>query len=76
MAPEYRKISPCPDKQRLSKAFVAAVHEVMSLQSKEMQMVAQRGAGIDRFDLALDAARRKRDRAKREYNLHVVSHGC
>lgn len=70
------RISPCPEKQRLSKAFVAAVHEVMTLQTKEMQMVAQRGAGIERFELALDAARRKRDQAKREYNHHVEVHGC
>jgi hypothetical protein len=48
----------------------------MSLQSKEMQMVAHRGSGIERFELVLGAARRNRDRAKREYNLHVETHGC
>ena len=76
MAPDTRTISPCPEKQRLSNAFVAAVRDVMSLQSKEMQMVAHRGSGIERFELALDAARRKRDRAKREYRRHVEAHGC
>jgi hypothetical protein len=76
MAANNRTISTCPEKQRLSNEFVAAVGEVMSLQSKEMQMVAHRGSGIERFELALDAARRKRDRAKREYRQHLESHGC
>ena len=76
MAPNTAKIATCPEKQRPSTAFVEAVHEVMNLQSKEMQMVAQRGAGIERFDLALDVARRRRDQAKRDYNRHVQMHGC
>jgi hypothetical protein len=76
MAPSTRTVSTCLEKQRLSKAFVDAVHEVMALQTNEMQMLAHRGAGLERFELALGVARRKRDQAKRAYNRHMEEHGC
>ena len=66
----------CPEKLRLSKAFVKAVQEVMKLQNQEMARVLDRGAGLDRFKVALEAARAKRETAKRVYQRHVEEHGC
>jgi len=55
--------------------FIAAVREIMALQDAEMQAVRE-DKSLEGFDLALDAARSKRDRLKREILLHVQAHGC
>jgi hypothetical protein len=66
----------CVEKQRLSQAFLAAVHEVTNLQSKNFESLTSGGTVIDRFDLAIRHARKKRNEAKRAYELHLRQHGC
>ena len=66
----------CSDKLRLAEEFVTAVQDVMKLQDGEMAEMVSGGDGLSRFDLALNAARRKRDEAKRAYMVHIHAHGC
>jgi len=70
------KDSICAEKQRLAKAFLAAVQEVMRLQAEQLAQLAGGGEGLARFDLALEAAHRRRDEIKLAYTLHVQRHGC
>jgi len=44
----------------------------MELQDGELEAVRE-GMGLEDFDVALGS---KRDRAEREYLLHVQVHGC
>jgi len=64
-----------PEKKALIDLFIAAVRDIMALQDAELLAVRE-GTGLERFDLALGAARSKRDRIKREFTLHVEAHGC
>lgn len=74
--PVFAKLSLCAAKQQLSDAYVAAVHDVLRLQIQLMSHFAAGGDGLDRFDLALQAARMKRESAKHRYLLHLSIHGC
>ena len=47
----------------------------MALQDAELQ-AARDGTSRERLDVALGAARSKRDRIKREFLHHVEAHGC
>ena len=46
------------------------------IQNREVEELARRGDGLDRFNLALQAARAKKDKAKGTYLSHVQEHGC
>ena len=75
-AQEKSKAGICAEKQRLSQAFLDAVHQVTKLQSKNFDALTTGGGAIDRFDLALKQARKRRDEAKRTYERHLREHGC
>ena len=66
----------CAEKVRLLDAYLAAMHEVLMLQDQELAEFASGGEGLDRFDLALQVARRKRDTAKTACMEHVAEHRC
>ena len=70
----YKTSIVCPEKQALTDLFIAAVRDIMALQDAEVQ-AAREGKSLEGFDLALNAARSKRDRIKRELLLHVQEHG-
>jgi hypothetical protein len=65
----------CPERKLLSDLFIAAVRDIMALQDAELQ-AARDGTSRERLDVALGAARSKRDRIKREFLHHVEAHGC
>jgi len=66
----------CPEKRRLSDAFLCAVQEITKLQSKNFDAVTS-GSGADEgFDRAIEQARQRRDEAKRAYERHLRQHGC
>jgi len=71
----YKTSIVCPEKKALMDLFIAAVRDIMALQDAEVQAMRE-GKSLQGFDLALDAARSKRDRIKREFLLHVHAHGC
>ena len=50
--------------------LAAAGRDIMALQDAELEAI-QKGASLDGFDAALDLARSKRDRIKREFLIHV-----
>lgn len=57
-------------------AYLAAMHEVLTLQDREAGEIARGGEGLDRFGIALKAARRKKDAAREACMQHVAEHGC
>jgi hypothetical protein len=64
------------EKKRLTDEFLQAVGEELSLQGQEVAALARGGEAPPGFDLALAAARTKRDRIGRELRLHMLSHAC
>jgi hypothetical protein len=66
----------CTERQRLGDEYVAALRDVLTLQEAEFGQVVQHGTGLAWLDLALEAARRARDKAKTAYLLHLAEHGC
>lgn len=72
----FREPSVCQQKSHLCQAFVHAVQQVSKLQSKNIEILMSRGSGMDRFELALQQARRRRDEAKRAYERHLREHCC
>jgi len=66
----------CGERKRLLDAYLAAMHEVLTLQDQELVAFARVGEGLDRFDLALELARGKRDAAKKACMQHIEAHGC
>jgi hypothetical protein len=59
----------CFHKQQLLEAFLQAVHEVVELQDQQMTHFVEGGGGFERIELAVEAARKKRDTARRLYVL-------
>ena len=55
--------------------FIAAVQDIMELQEAELEALRE-GTSLERFDVALDAARSKKDKIKQGYLLHVQTHRC
>ena len=78
--PETRDSNPgrslCAQELHLTEAFTQAVHEVMELHDRQFAALTTGESGLDRFDLALQQAKRKRERLKTEYLLHLMEHGC
>lgn len=75
LQPSSSKPSICPEKQQLSDSFVEAVRDVMALQDEHLAAHAA-GSALDRFPVAIQLARMKRDRARELYDMHVRAHGC
>ena len=65
----------CPERKLLSDLFVEAARDIVTLLYAEATALTQ-GAGVERFDVALARARRKKDTIKLAYQLHVQVHGC
>ena len=65
----------CPFRQPLADLLIAAVRDITELQDAELEALLE-GTTLERFDVALDAARSKKDKIKEEYLLHVQEHGC
>jgi hypothetical protein len=66
----------CPEKQRLTSSYLVAIEEVTRLEAAQVKVLASGGDGLDRFELALKAARRNRARAKRFLAEHLREHLC
>ena len=66
----------CSEQRRLSELYLQAVQEIMQLEQAEIEAVMSSSGGLDRFHLALEVARKKRDEAKLAYMLHIQGHGC
>ena len=65
----------CPKKKALADLFVDAAREFVALHHAEAEALTQ-GISIDRFELAIQRARDKKDKIKLAHQLHVRKHGC
>ena len=56
--------------------YIEAIRMISQLQDAQTTSVTVGNLGLERFNLAIQAAREKRDRAKLAYMLHIEEHGC
>ena len=75
LVPGRLKPAICAEKQRLTDALLKATRDVVALHDREMVELVRGEIGLDRFDLALTLARKRRDAAKRALVLHNEEHG-
>jgi hypothetical protein len=66
----------CQERQRLEQDFVAACHELNTLQSEQVNAVLMGDSDFTRFDDLLHMAREKKDYAKYTLLAHVEQHRC
>jgi hypothetical protein len=66
----------CPEKNRLQKEFLKAIHELSVLHSQQTQAVIDGDEDFGRFDILLHLAQEKKDQAKYTWIAHVEQHGC
>ena len=66
----------CQEKVRLGYAFIHSLRTVMNLQNEEAAVLVRGAPGLERFELAIQRARERRDEAKLAYVLHISRHGC
>jgi hypothetical protein len=66
----------CEEKNRLLKAFLAAIHELVETQKQQTQAVIDGDADFGRFDVLLHMAHERKDLAKYAWIAHVEAHHC
>jgi hypothetical protein len=68
----------CPERKLPSDLFVEAARDIDTLLYAEPTALTKgaKRASVESFDVALVAARRKKDRIKLAYLLHVEVRGC
>ena len=65
----------CLERKLLSDSFVEAARTIVRLHYAESDALIH-GESLERFDEALELARRKREQVKQAYLLHIQTHGC
>ena len=66
----------CPERQALGEAYLQAVRDLGELLNAQARELVERGKTLDRFELALAVARKRRDETKLALALHTEMHGC
>jgi hypothetical protein len=66
----------CPEKYGLRKAYIQALRQILVLQQDEMAHFIKGGDDLESYDAPIKQARRKLDRVKKLYLIHVRSHLC
>jgi tRNA splicing endonuclease len=66
----------CIEKQRLQDMFIAACHELNTLQSDQISAVITGDSDFMRFDDLLHLAREKKEQAKYALLSHMEEHRC
>jgi len=74
--PHIPKIGFCEEKNRLRGKFLQAIHEQCVLQGRQTKAVIDGDPDLNRFDILLDRAQHKKDRAKYAWIAHVEAHQC
>jgi len=69
LAPAPPKYSPCEEKKLLTLAFLDALRQLLELQDRSRQ-------GLDRVEIEIELALKRRDQAREAYILHVREHVC
>jgi hypothetical protein len=76
MSPKPAKSKICRDKEKLSKKLLEAVSQVTALQNEHSSNLINGGDGLPRIELAIEAARKKWEKARNAYTAHLREHGC
>jgi len=66
----------CMERQRLQEEFVAACHELTSIQTDQIAAVIAGDADFTRFDDLMHLARERKDQAKYMLLSHIEEHNC
>ena len=75
MAPQRVKPSICEERQRLTDAIHQAIQEVLTIHNEEIAALTK-GKRLQRSDIALNRALRKREDAKMVHQRHLEKHRC
>ena len=66
----------CDVRQRLTQAFLAAIHELVTLQKEQTSALIEGDLDFARFDLLIHNAAERKEAVKYELLSHLQSHGC
>ena len=66
----------CAEKHRLREEFLHAIHDINSLLSQQIQAVIDGESDFNGFDVLIQIAQQKKDRAKYAWIAHVEIHHC
>ena len=66
----------CDENVRLLDDFLAAIRHMNELHTQQTRAVIEGDPEFPRFDLLLNLAQQRKDRAKYAWMSHVESHGC
>jgi hypothetical protein len=66
----------CEEKRRLIDEFATAYHEIMELQTQQMQATIDHDPDFSRFDDLTHMAKQKKDEAKYAVIAHISEHHC
>jgi hypothetical protein len=66
----------CEEKNRLAKDFLAAIHELVEVQTQQTQAVIDGDSDFARFDVLLHMAHERKEQAKYAWIAHVEAHHC
>ena len=66
----------CEERQRLTVAVLAAIHELTDLQAQQTKAIIEGDREFPRFDDLIHMARRVKDEAKYALMAHIDQHGC
>ena len=74
--PEPAKAPICVEKERLSKRVLQAISQLTALKSKQSASRVSGVAGLPEIEEAIEAARKRWDKARESYAQHLRDHGC
>ena len=66
----------CKEKRRLIDEFAAAYHQVMELQTQQIQAATDSDPDFSRFDDLIHMAKQKKDEIKYAVIAHISEHHC
>ena len=66
----------CEENVRLLDEFLSAIRNITELQSQQTRAVIDGDSDFARFDILLQLAQGRKDRAKYAWIAHVDAHGC
>jgi len=66
----------CSRRRALGDAYLGALRSLHELDNAQAVALIENGAGLDRLEIALAHARRRRSGAIRALEQHIQEHGC
>lgn len=66
----------CSRRRVLGEAYLEALRSLHELDNSQALALIEKGSGLDRLEMALAHARRRRGAAMRALEEHIQAHGC